>query len=329
MRRVKVIFLSHEGQDEQWQNSVAEIFGDAHAWSLYDRSKPIEPQFADVEVVVDIGGANMTPELVAAATACKLWHILTVGYETFDMDTMRKAGIPVSNVPGSTSAPGLANCAVMFMLLIVTKYHEAQKTLKAVQMYVPMGDELDGKILGIIGFGASGRALARLAKVFGMEFMIIEPMAIEREVLDEYKPLFVGRPDEMDKVIAEADFVSLHLPLNSATWGIMNARRIGLMKPTASFINLARGDLVDQEALYTALLEGRIRGIGTDVHAGRAADPSHPVYQHPGFYAMPHVGGTTTGTAIRRAEAALENVNRIAEGLEPKWRVDNLQRGAG
>ena len=96
------------------------------------------------------------------------------------------------------------------------------------------------------------------------------------------------------------------------------------MKPTASFINTARGDLVDQEALYRALLEDRIRGIDTDVHAGRYADPSHPVYQHPNFYALPHVAGTTLGTTIRRAEAALENVNRIAGGLEPMWRVDNL-----
>ena len=71
-------------------------------------------------------------------------------------------------------------------------------------------------------------------------------------------------------------------------------------------------------------LADRIRGIGTDVHAGRYADPSHPVYQHPNFYALPHVAGTTLGTTIRRAEAALENVNRIAGGLEPMWRVDNL-----
>lgn len=227
MRQIKVIFLAADNQDPQWQSSFASVFGDKHDWSRYDPSKPAGPQFATVEVVVDTGGQNMTPALVAAAKKCKLWHILTVGYDRFDMGTMRKAGIPVTTVPGSTTSPGLANCAIMFMLQIVTKYNEAQKTLKAVQMYTPMGDELEGKILGLLGFGASARALAPLAKAFGMRLMIIEPGPVEQGLLEEYKPVFVGKPDAMDKVIAEADFVSLHLPLNPETQGIMDARRIG------------------------------------------------------------------------------------------------------
>lgn len=324
MRRVKVIYLKMQGSDEQWKNSFVEVFDGRHDWSIYDPDQPMEPQFADVEVVVDLGGACMTPEMVAAAPRCMLWHILTVGYDIFDMETMRRAGIAVSNVPGSTSAPGLANGAIMFMIQMLIQYNAGQEVLKAGKLYDPMGDELDGKVLGMIGFGASGRALARVAKAFGMRFMIIEPMAIAPEVLDAYQPLFVGPPDAMDKVISEADFISLHLPLNAETKGIIDARRIALMKPTAGFINIARGDLVDQNALYAALMEGRIRGIGTDVHAGRYPDADHPVYRHPDFYAMPHTSGTTVGTTVRRAEAALENVNRIAEGLDPKWRVDNL-----
>ena len=324
MGRMKIIYLPQEGQCRQWQDSFIEVFGDRHDWRIYDRAKPVGPQFADVEMVVDMGGASMTPQLVAASKKCKLWQILSVGYDQFDMDAVRKANIPVANVPGSTSALGLANGAMMFMLQIALKYNEAQKTLKAGQLYRPMGDNLDGKILGLIGFGASGRALARLAKVFGMNLMIIEPMMIDQAVLDTFEPVFVGKPDEMDKVIAEADFVSLHLPLNDQTRGVLDARRIGLMKPTASFINVARGDLVDQEAMYMALLEERIRGVGTDVHAGRYPNPSHPAFQHPNFYAMPHVTGTSIDTTVRRAEAALENANRMAGGLEPKWRVDQL-----
>ncbi|MAE65215.1 MAG: hypothetical protein CMJ18_13170 [Phycisphaeraceae bacterium] len=325
MRQVKVAYLVAEGQDERWRDNVVEVFGDRHDISVFDPGQPAEAQLGDAEVVVDVGGACMTPELVAAAKQCRLWHILTVGYDLFDMDTMRQAGIAVSNVPGSTSAPSLANCAIMFMIQISVKYHEAQKQLRAGGLYQPMGAELEGRTLGMIGFGASARELAHRALAFGMKFMIIEPMPIEQALLDRYRPSFVGTPDDMDKVIAEADFVSLHLPLSPATRGIIDARRIGLMKPTASFINVARGDLVDQDALYEALMEGRIRGIGTDVHRGRYPDYKHPVYEHPDFYALPHIAGTTDGMVVRRAEAALENVDRIAEGLEPKWRVDNLQ----
>ncbi len=324
MRRVKVIYLFREGADPRWRQCFVDVFADRHDLRIYDRSGSVESQFAEVEVVVDHGGAGMTPALVAASKKCRLWQVLSVGYDLFDMDTMRKAGIPVAHVPGSTSAPGLAQGALMFMLQIVTRYNEAQKTLNAVQMYTPMGEDLHGKTLGLIGFGASARALAQLAKAFGMKFMIIEPRPIEQEAIREYAPVFVGKPDQMDEVIAEADFVSLHLPLTDETRGVMDARRIGLMKPTAGLINVARGDLVDQDALYRALLDGRIGGIGTDVHAGRLAEPSHPVYRHPAFYALPHVAGTTVGTALRRAECALQNVNRIAEGLAPQWRVHHL-----
>ncbi len=324
MRKLKVVYLEQSGADDRWKSSFVDVFGDRHDWSIFDRTQPAEAQVAEADVVVDMGGASMTPELVAASPRCKLWQILTVGYDLFDMDTMCRAGVPVANVPGSTSAPGLANGAIMFMIQILVRYNAAQATLGSGKLYDPMGDELEGKILGMIGFGASGRALAQAARVFGMRFMIIEPQTLDPEVLDLYEPLFIGPPDAMDKVISEADFVSLHLPLNDATRGIIDARRIALMKQTAAFINVARGDLVDQNALYTALMEGRIRGIGTDVHAGRYPDADHPVYRHPDFYAMPHTSGTTVGTARRRAESALENVDRIAEGLEPKWRVDNL-----
>ena len=104
MRRVNVIYLVREGQDPRWLHRLLDVFGDKHDLSIHDRSRPIEPQFADVEVVLDHGGSSMTPELVAASKKCKLWHILTVGYDLFDMDTMRKAGIPVANVLGVPAA---------------------------------------------------------------------------------------------------------------------------------------------------------------------------------------------------------------------------------
>ena len=324
MKRIKVIYLEQKGADERWKRSFIDVFGKRHDWAIYDPAKETESQFSDVEMVIDMGGASATPELVAAARRCRLWHILAVGYDLFDMEMMRQAGIPVANVPGSTSAPGLANGAMMFMLQIVMKYKEAQKILGTGKLYTPMGEELGGKVLGMIGFGASGRALAHVAKPFGMTFMIAEPVALDQETLDTYQPRFVGGPGEVGKIISEADFVSLHLPLNDDTRGFIDARRIALMKPTASFINVARGDLVDQNALYAALMEDRIRGIGSDVHAGRYPDSDHPVYSHPNFYTLPHVSGSSVETTVRRAEVALENANRIAEGLEPKWRVDNL-----
>ncbi|NQU11518.1 glycerate dehydrogenase, partial [bacterium] len=115
---------------------------------------------------------------------------------------------------------------------------------------------------------------------------------------------------------------SLHLHLTPETRHIIDARRIGLMKPSACLINVARGALVDEAALHEALLQGRLGGAGLDVFAKEPPDPTLPVYRLPNVVVTPHVSGGTDGTARKRAAAAAENVDRIARGLEPLYRVD-------
>jgi D-3-phosphoglycerate dehydrogenase len=322
MKRLNVIYLKDEGDDPLWNEVMTSTIAESHDVSTFDPMRPAREQLANADAIVDMGGELARQELVDAAQSAKLWQIGKVGYDFFDMDMMRRAGIPVCNCPGSTSAVGLAETALMFMLMIVHNYKEAQDTLAEQQLYRPMGDELEGKILGLIGFGASARALARLAGTVGMRFMIMARRKIEPEALEKYCPEFVGSPSDMNRIFAEADFVSLHLPLNSETKGIVSAEKIALMKPSASFINVARGDLVDQRALYSALLENRIAAIGTDVHAGTHPDSKHPVYRHPRFYALPHVSGTTRATARRRGLVCLENINCIATGAPLQCRVD-------
>jgi len=322
MKRLNVIYLKQKNADPLWDEVITSMIGEHHDVRIYHPASPAGEQFRNADAVVDMGGASACQELVDAAICAQLWQIVTVGYDFFDVDMLRRAGIPVCHCPGSTSAAGLAEAAVMFMLMIVHHYNEAQAVLGGGRLYHPMGDEVEGKVLGLIGFGASGRALAKLAKPLGMRFMIIEPTEIEPAVLAEFQPEYVGTPAEMDRIFCEADFVSLHLPLMPETKGIVTAERIALMKPTACFINIARGDLVDQEALYRALLENRIAGIGTDVHAGVHPDPKHAVYKDPRFYALPHVSGTTQGTVRRRAQVCLENLNCLASSAPLQYRID-------
>ena len=132
----------------------------------------------------------------------------------------------------------------------------------------------------------------------------------------------MGTPDDLDRVVAESDFLSLHLHLTQETRHVIDARRLALMKPTASIINVARGELVDEEAMHEALLAGRLGGAGLDVFATEPPDPTLPVYQLPNVVATPHISGATDGTSRRRAGAVAENVNRIAQGLPPLYRVD-------
>ena len=211
---------------------------------------------------------------------------------------------------------------MMFILMLSRRFHEVAANFRASVLYQPHGRELEGTVLGIVGFGASGSELARRAKPFGMRIHGIDVRRIEDELLDEIRPEFMGAPDDLDRVVAQSDFLSVHLHLTPETRHIIDARRIGLMKPTACIINVARGALVDEEAMYDAILNGRLGGAGLDAFAAEPPDPTLPVYQLPNVVATPHVSGCTVGTSRKRAAAAAENVNRIARGQEPLYRVD-------
>jgi len=137
----------------------------------------------------------------------------------------------------------------------------------------------------------------------------------------EYGLSFAGQPDELDRVIAESDILSLHLHLNPETRGLIDARRLALMKPSAFLINVARGALVDEPALVAALLAGRLGGAGVDVYSQEPPDLASPLFHLPNVIATPHIAGMTDGTSRKRARCAADNVDRLAAGLEPLYLV--------
>lgn len=305
-----------------WGEDVIAALGDRHDVRVLDHSRPIAPQFAGVDVVIDHGGSVGTREMLDAATSARLWQILGTGLDHFDMEYWRSKNMPVANCPGPFSAVALAECALMFMLMLARKYPITQANLRAGVMYEPLGMELEGLRLCVVGFGASGRELARRAKPFGMRVVGIDIRDVGDDEIREFGLEFVGRPTDLDRVLSESDVVSLHLHLNQETRHIIDARRLSLMKPTAFLINVARGALVDEAALEEALLAGRIGGAGLDVFSQEPPDMSSPIFGLPNVIATPHVSGVTNGTSRRRAQAAAENVDRIAAGLEPLYRVD-------
>ena len=132
----------------------------------------------------------------------------------------------------------------------------------------------------------------------------------------------MGKPEDLDRVVSESDYLSLHLHLNQQTRHIIDDRRIRLMKPTAYLINVARGALVDEQALHAALMEGRLAGAGLDVFSDEPVDPNNALLKLPNVVATPHISGVTDGTSRRRAACAAQNVDRIAAGLEALYRID-------
>ena len=244
------------------------------------------------------------------------------GFDHFDLEYIRSKDIAVANCPGQFSSVALAETAFMFILMLAHQYRQAAVNFASGVFNEAVGRELDGLNLGIIGFGASGQELARRAKAFGMHILAIDVRTIEPEIIQEIKPDLMGTPAESDHVVATSDFLSLHLHLNTATRHIIDARRIALMKSTACLINVARGALVDESALYHALSEGKLGGAGIDVFAQEPPDPSLAVFQLPNVVVTPHIAGVTYETSLRRAQCAAENVDRLALGLDPLYRID-------
>lgn len=322
MRRVRILYLPLLILDPEWQEEVVKAVAPHHELMIYDENKPLAEQFEGIEVVLDTGGSVGTHEMMDAANETRLWQVVGTGMDHVDVKYMKSKGFIVCNCPGTFSAVALAECAMMYILMLTRNYADCGRNFRRSVLYKPIGTELGGKVLGLVGFGASAQELARRARSFGMKIHAIDIRRIEEEILNDIQPEFMGSPDELDKVVAESDFLSVHLHLDDTTRHIIDARRIAMMKPGACLINVARGELIDEAAMHEALLSGTLGGAGLDVTSIEPADPTLPVYQLPNVVMTPHTAGATDGCARSRAQVCLENVNRIAQDLEPLSRVD-------
>ena len=323
-QRLKVLFLPLPDLFERWGNDVVAAVTKKHDLRIADYDQPLAPQFEDIDAVIDHGGSVGTREMVDLAAAGKVrhWQILGTGFDHFDLEYWKAKGMPVSNCPGAFSAVALADCAMMFILMLARKYHESKEILNAGELYRPLGAEMEGWKLGILGLGASGIELAKRATGFGMKPLAIDIRDIGADEVSELGLEFAGKPSDMDHVIAQSDVVSLHLHLNQETRHIIDRRRLKMMKSSAYLINVSRGELVDEAALDQALVEGWIGGAGIDVFSQEPPDLSSPIFRLPNAVTTPHIAGVTDGTSRKRAACAAENLDRIAAGLEPLYRID-------
>jgi phosphoglycerate dehydrogenase-like enzyme len=308
-------------QFKPFGEDVVAAIGDRHDLRIFDHQRPLAPQFEGVQVVIDLGGSVGTREMLEAATSVRLWQILGTGLDHFDLDYWRSKKMPVANCPGPFSAVALAECAMMFILMLTRRFPATQANLKAGQLHEPVGVELDGLRLGIVGFGASGQELARRAQPFGLKMSAIDIRDIGADEVRAFDLQFAGQPADLDRVVADSDILSLHLHLNRETRGIIDARRLALMKPSAFLVNVARGALVDEAALAQALVAGRLGGAGLDVFGQEPPDLNSPIFRLPNVVTTPHIAGVTDGTSRKRARCAADNVDRIAADLEPLYRV--------
>lgn len=324
---MNVLFLGASDRLHPWYDDVVVAVTPRHAIALYNPDRQLNEQFEGVDVVVDQGGSVGTREMVdaAAAAGVGLWQVLGTGLDHVDVAYIAGRGLRVANTPGPFSGPALAEHALFLMLLFAKRHREAEDWIRKGVFYQPMTEELAGRVLGLVGLGASGRELATRARAFGMRVHAIDAAPVDRSVLDRLGVASFGGPDTLVGLAAEADYLSVHVPLLESTRHLINRDVLAAMKPSAVLINVARGLIVDEAALIDALREGRIRGAGLDAFEEEPLPVGHALLGLENVIATPHLAGMTDGTSRRRGEAVAENVDRIAAGQPPLYVVEPEQ----
>ena len=318
--KVRVLFIGFQDLVHPWYDDFLTAIDGRFPVELYDTSRPFADQLKDVQVVVDQGGWGTHPMADAAAAAkVKLWQVIGTGLDHIDIKYFNDHGLPVCYSPGFLSGIGLAEQALMFMLCLVKKWSVMQQNVHSGVWYHPMTDELHGKNLGLVGFGGSARELAVRAWAMGMNISAIDVVDVPSSVLAEHHVSFLGGVKDLPKLLTTSDFLSLHVPLTPQTTHMINRAAFEQMKRSAFLINVARGELVEENALLDALRTGQISGAGLDTFSHEPIKPDNPLLNLPNVITSPHIAGGTRGTSRRRGQAAAENVVRIAAGQEPLY----------
>jgi D-3-phosphoglycerate dehydrogenase len=240
-----------------------------------------------------------------------------VGVDNIDLEAATELGIPVTVTPNA-NAVSVAELTIGFIFALSKKLIDLHNNLYQKRQFVSnVGLELHGKILGIVGFGSIGKEVAKRALCLGMRVLVYDPYVEESNL----RELGVEKM-ELDELLRQSDFVSLHVPLNESTRHLIDREKISLMKRTAYLINTARGGVVDEKALAEALKSGQIAGAALDVFDVEPLPADSPFFDCPNVIMTPHVGAHTYEAILRMNMMAAESIVDFFNGKIPKHVVN-------
>ena len=276
----------------------------------------------DCDVLVPTVTDQITAGMIeAAGDRLGLIASFGAGTEHIDLAAAAKRRIIVTNTPG-VFTDDTADLAMAAIIGVPRRIREGTQLVRRGEWtgWAPsglLGRKLRGKVLGIIGMGRIGQAVAHRARAFGLEIAYTNRKRLPEAVESMLSARFV---EDLDTLVEEADILTLHCPLTPETRGLMDARRIAMMKPGASIINTARGELIDQTALIEALHYGTLAGAGLDVY------PDEPhvakgLLDHPNVMTLPHIGSATAEGREASGEKVIANIRFWADGHRPPDQV--------
>lgn len=261
------------------------------------------------------GTDELTAAVIESANSLVTIAKHGVGLETIDLAAAKAKGVSVSSTPGVIH-DSVADLTLALLLALARNIVAVHLATQQGDWKSPFGVELRDKVMGIVGLGRIGKGVALRAKGFGMKLAAFDPYP-DATFATEHRVTFMA----LDDLLRRADVVSLHAAAEQVDGTLIDARRIGLMKPTAFFLNTARGSLVDEEALVDALRNKRLAGAGLDAFVNEPPTGS-PLLTLENVVLTPHMAGRTLDGARRMGEITIENCLRALRGEAPLYPVN-------
>lgn len=270
----------------------------------------------DVDGLVALLTDRIDEELLDAAPRLRVVSNYAVGFDNVDVDAATARGVVVTNTPGVLTET-VADFAMALLLGVARRLVEADRYTRAGKWrsWMPMlflGPDVHHATLGLVGLGRIGAAVARRARGFDMRLLyydVVRRQDLEHELGLEFAAL--------EDVLRQADFVSIHTPLTRNTRHLIGAAQLRLMKRTAVLINTARGPIVDQQALYRALVDGTIAAAGLDVFEVEPVPADDPLLRLDNVVVAPHIASASVETRTKMGVMAAENCLAVLEGRQP------------
>ncbi|HHV57841.1 MAG TPA: D-2-hydroxyacid dehydrogenase [Firmicutes bacterium] len=249
----------------------------------------LRDRWGGIEALVTFVGDELTPEFLAAAGRLRWVQLFAAGADRLPFAELKRRGILISNVSGIHKT-SMTEQAFAYMLNFVRRTREFLEAQKRREWQRPKGffafTELKGKTLVVVGAGHIGQEIGRLGQAFGMRTVGVNSDGRPAEYFEVMYPT-----SRRTEALAEGDFIVVVVPLTPATHRLIGAAELAALKPSAFFINIARGPVVDQEALIAALREGRLAGAGLDVFTPEPLPADSPLWDLPNVFITPHIAG--------------------------------------
>lgn len=258
--------------------------------------------------------AEMTPEIIGGMEKCKMIIRNGIGVNTINVDACNEKGIMVGNIP-TYCIEEVATHAITLMLTLNRKIFHYNKSVRSGVWDVKKGMPIQsvvGATLGLVGFGRIPRLINERAKALGMNVLAYDPFVTAENAAEAG-----AQKAEMDQIIAESDFISIHCPLTPDTKGMFDYEAFKAMKDTAYIINTARGPVINEPDLVRALEDGLIGGAGLDVLMEDKGQTDHPLYAFENVIITPHAAWYSETAILRRRTQTVESVIEVLEGREP------------